>query len=144
MDPSTWVRARHNTSRETHLHALVVQLQTVLNTTREHVADLGAIPTLLAAAFHPALLVHDAALDDAVANRLADNVLRVLLRVEVEFDADVAQRDARVREREPAHAGLDDVLPQTHDEGVRLVGLKLCRMPRQRGLELGERTVADR
>ena len=88
--------------------------------------------------------MHDLALDDAVADRLADDVLRVLLRVEVELDADVAQRDARVREREPAHAGLDDVLPQTHDEGVRLVGRELRLVFFERGLELLERSGSDR
>ena len=80
--------------------------------------------------------MHNLALNDAVADRLTNDVLRVFLRVEVELDADVAQRDARVREREPAHAGLDDVLPQVSDERVGPVPLELARVFREDGLEV--------
>ena len=97
MDPSTWVKASRNKSRKTHLHALVVQLQTVVDAPREHVADLRPVSTLLPTAFHPALLVYDAAFDDAISDRLPNDVLRVLLRVKVQLHADVPQRDAGIR-----------------------------------------------
>ena len=125
MDPSTWVKASRNKSRKTHLHALVVQLQTVVDTPREHVADLRPVPTLLPTTFHPALLVHDAAFNDAVPNRLPDDVLRVLLRVKVQLHANVSQRDAGIRQGEPSDSSLDNILAQPDDERVRLVSLEL-------------------
>lgn len=129
---------------DTYLDALVVQTQTERNAAPENVADFCTIPAagLGRVALHPARLVHDASLDNAVANGLADNVLRVLLRVEVQLETDIAQRDAAVAQREPADAGLDDVLTQTEDERVRLVRGELGRVRGERRLELAERTRA--
>jgi hypothetical protein len=121
-----------------------VELHTVPDPAREDLGDFRAVGTLVRAALHPAALVHDAAVDDAVADRLANDVLRVLLAVEVELDADVPERDARVREREPADPRLDHVLPEACDERVRLVRLELRRVRRQCGLELRERACPDR
>lgn len=131
-----------NGAAVTNLDTLVVQLQAILDTAREDIADLRAVSALLAAALHPALLVHNAALDDAIADRLADDVLRILLRVEVQLHADVAERNARVREREPPDARLDDVLAQAHDHSVGPVLLEHRRILRKGRLKLGQRAHA--
>ncbi len=80
--------------------------------------------------------MHDAALDDSVSDRLSNNVLGVLLRVKVKLDTDVSERDPRVGQREPSDPSLDNILPQSHDEGVRLVRLKLRGVAREGALEL--------
>lgn len=77
----------------THFHALIVQLHAISDPTAENLCDFVPVPTLIPAALHPALLVHNPAVDDAVADRLADDVLCVFLRIKVELDADVAERD---------------------------------------------------
>lgn len=102
----------------------------------ENLADFGPVPALLAITLHPTLLVDDAALDDPIADGLADDVLRIFLRVKMELHADVAEGDTRVRERETADACLDDVLAKADDERVRLVRFELSRVLRQRRLEL--------
>ena len=84
------------------------------------------------------------ALDDPVADSLPNNVLRVLLRIQMKLNADISQRYPRVRKGEPPYTGLDDVLPQTHDEGVRLVGRELRLVFFERGLELLEGSGSDR
>lgn len=130
--------------QKTHLDALVVQVQAECNPTPKDLADLGAIRVLLAATLHPALLMHNAALNDTVPNRLAHDILRVLLRVQVKLDTNIPQRDARVRERQAADARLDHVLAQAQDERVRAVLLELRRVAREHGLELRERARAHR
>jgi hypothetical protein len=54
----------------------------------------------------------------------------------VELDANVSERDARVRERESTNARLYNVLTQPHDERVSLVGLELSGMLCEGSLEL--------
>lgn len=88
--------------------------------------------------------MHDAALNDPIANGLPDDVLSVLFRVQMELDADISQGDARVREGEAADTGLDDVLAQTHNQCVRFVCFKLCGVLGEGCLELRERASADR
>ena len=88
-----------------------------LNRTR----DLGALPfrpalSLISSRDHPPLFVDYGRIDHTVLDRLADNVLGVLFRVEVELQANVAQRDARVGQGELSDACLDDVLSQARDE----------------------------
>ena len=102
-----------------------MQFQTIRNPPLKRLPHLRPVPRLLPDALHPALVVHDLRVDHAVADRLAHDVLRVLLRVEVQLDADVAERDARVGEREAADARLDNVLTQPDDERLGAVGLEL-------------------
>jgi hypothetical protein len=131
-------------AKATYFDALVVQLQAIPNAAREHLADLRAISCLLATALHPAFLVYDAALDDTVANRLTNDVLGVLLRVEMQFDAYIAQRDTGVRKRETADACFNYVLPEPRDERVSLISLEASRVRRKCRLELRKRAGADR
>ena len=71
---------------------------------RVHVAHLATL--------HETLLVVNDSVNDAVANRLGDDVLGVFFRVEVELGRDVAERDATVRERDGAQGRLDDVVTE--------------------------------
>jgi hypothetical protein len=132
------------TAKITYFDALVVQLQAIPNAPREHLADLRAISCLLATALHPALLVYDTAFDDTIANRLTDDVLGVFLRIEMQFDAYIAQRDTGVRKRETADACLDYVLPEPRNECVSLIRLETSRVRRKGRLELRKRASADR
>ncbi len=119
-----------------YLNALVVQFQAVRDAAHEYVADLEPISTLLRTALHPAVFVHDPAFDDTVTDSFPNDVFGILLRVKVELDTYVPQGDPGVRQRKPSDAGLDDILTQTHNEGVRLVRLKLRRVLGERRLEL--------
>jgi hypothetical protein len=58
----------------------------------------------------------DGRVDHTVLDRLADDVLSVLFRVEVELQADVAQRDARVSQGELSDARFDHILSEARDE----------------------------
>ena len=77
----------HNTD----LDALVVQFQTVRYPLPKDLADLGTIPTLLAIAFHPSLLMHNTALDNTIPNSFTDNILCVFLGIQMELEADISQ-----------------------------------------------------
>ena len=88
--------------------------------------------------------MYDAALDDPIANRLTDDVLGIFLRVEMQFDAYIAQRDTGVRKRETADSCLDHVLPEPGDERVSLISLKASRVRRKGRLELRKRAGTDR
>ena len=123
-------------ARDTHFDALVVQLQAVLDTSHEHVRHIEPVPALLRATLHPALFVDDPSFNDTIADRLAHDVLRVFFGVQMQLHADITQADPRVRQRKPPDPCLDDVLPQAHDERVRLVRLELRRVLRERALEL--------
>jgi hypothetical protein len=89
-----------------------MQLQAVPNPTREHFTNFRSVPSLLPATLHPALLMHDTTLDDTITNCLSDNIFGILFRVQVQFDAYVAQRDAGIRKRETADARFDHILPE--------------------------------
>ena len=89
-----------------------MQLQTIPNPTREHLTNFRSVTSLLPATLHPAFLMHDTTLDDTITNCLTDNILSILFRVQVQFDAYVAQRDAGVRKRETADARFDHILPE--------------------------------
>ena len=88
--------------------------------------------------------MHDTTLDDTITNRLSDDIFSVLFRVQVQFDAYVAQRDAGVRKRETADARFDHILPEACDKGVGSICLEAGRMCREGGLELRKRPRADR
>ena len=87
--------------------------------------------------------MYDAALDDTIANRLTDDVLGIFLRVEMQFDAYIAQRDTGVRKRETADSCLDYVLSESRDERVSPIGLKASRVRRKRRLELRKGASTD-
>lgn len=98
--------------------------------------------------------------DDAVADGLGDDVLRVGGVLEAELGRDIRQGDAGVGERDRAQAGLDDVVSEAGDERERAVGgecalsLGLCQNGREtckvsdtnglgQGQVRGERTTED-
>lgn len=66
-----------------------MQIQAISNSFAKHLDGLGTIAILLATAFHPTFLMDDSAFDDAIPDGLANNVLRILLRIEVELQADI-------------------------------------------------------
>ena len=68
-----------------------MKIQTKTDTPREHFADFRSIATLLCATLHPALFMHNASLDDAVPDRFSNDVFCVLLRIQVELDADISK-----------------------------------------------------
>ena len=103
--------------------ALVVEAEAGADALVEGLCGLaGGVDVAGAARLHVALFVVDAGVDDAVADGLGDHVLGALLAVDAEADADVAEGDARVGEREHAHARADDVLAQAARERVGAVG----------------------
>jgi len=89
-----------------------MQLQAVPNPTREHLTDFRSVPSLLPATLHPAFFMHNTTLDDAITNCLSNDILSILFRVQVQFDAYVTQRDARVRKRETTDTRFDHILPE--------------------------------
>lgn len=104
------------------LDALVVQGQASPDAVVERLARLASgvdVSRLLR--LHKALLVVDRGLDDTVADSLCNNVLCRLFALQTKANADVTERDARVRERQHANARLDDVLSQTQNQCVGLV-----------------------
>jgi hypothetical protein len=73
-----------------------VQLQAETNTPCEHIADFRTITTLLDTTLHPPLLVYYSALNNAIPDSLANDVLRVFLGIQVELDTNIPERNARV------------------------------------------------
>ena len=88
--------------------------------------------------------MHNTTLNDTVPNCLSDNILSVLFRVQVQFDAYVAQRDTRVGKRETADPRLDHILSEARDKGVGLICFEAGGMCRKCNLELRKGTGADR
>ena len=101
---------------------------------------VGRVDIHVFARLHVALFVVHRRIDNSVANSLQqssqsvsdqqkhiegkaylrDNVLGVFLTVELQLEANVAQGDTRVRERDHPHAGLDNVVAETENgEEVR-------------------------
>jgi len=115
-----------------------MKVQTESNTTSKDFANFGPIPILLRTTFHPTLFMYDASLDDTIANGFAYDVLCVFLGVKMELDADIAQRDAGIRERKSPYACFDDILTEANNERVSAVLLKLSGMLREGTLELGQ------
>jgi hypothetical protein len=62
--------------------------------------------------------MHNTTLDYTVANCLSDNIFGILFRVQVQFDAYIAKRDAGVGKRQTPDARLDHILPEACDKGV--------------------------
>lgn len=69
--------------------------------------------------------MHYPTFNDTVPNRLAYDVLSILLRIEVKLDADVSEGDAGVGKGKTADTGLDHVLAEADNEGVGFVGFEL-------------------
>eukprot|EP00047_Mylnosiga_fluctuans_P002997 m.226921 g.226921 ORF g.226921 m.226921 type:complete len:324 (+) comp11502_c0_seq1:36-1007(+) len=88
-----------------------------------------------------AAVVVDRRVDDAIADRLCDDVLGVVGAVELQAGGDVRQRDARVRQADAADARLDDIVPQAENEGVCVVALEACGVLLDDRVEVGH--VAD-
>jgi len=77
---------------KTDLDALIVQLQTVRYSLSKDLADLRTVPTLLSIAFHPSLLVHNAALDDTIPDSFTNNILCVFLGIQMELETNISER----------------------------------------------------
>jgi len=68
-----------------------MQVHAISDSSVKHLDSLGTIAVLLATTFHPTFLMDYPAFDDAIPDSLADDVLRIFLRIQVELQADVAQ-----------------------------------------------------
>jgi hypothetical protein len=62
-----------------------MQLQTIPDTSAEHLADFRTVPVLSSFTLHPAFLVDDATLDNTVSDSLSDDILCVLFGIQVKF-----------------------------------------------------------
>jgi hypothetical protein len=104
-------------------HALLVDLGTKVHSEVElllWLVRLIDVPSDLT--LHEPSRVVDGRIDNAVLDRLGDDVLGVLLRVEVELERHVPERDARVGEGDGSEGGLDDEMAESEDEEVGRVG----------------------
>lgn len=122
---------------KTHLDALIVESQACANSVVESFTGLPRgvnIADLLA--LHVSMLAVQSSFNDAIADGLGDNVLGRLFATKVEADADVAQGNARVRQRHHADAGLDDVLTQTENQAVGAVAAEGVGVISNDGLEV--------
>lgn len=108
-----------------HLHTLIMQLETISDTSAEHFTDFRAIPILSPLTFYPTFLMDDATLDHAISDGFTDDVLCIFFGIQVEFETNIAQGNPRIGQRKAPNTGLDDVLPEPNDKRVRLVSLKL-------------------
>ena len=90
------VQKEHSTSSTAHLHTLIMQLQTIPDTSAEHFADFRTVPVLSSFTFHPTFLMDDPTLDDTISDSLSDNILCVLFGIQMKFQADITQRNARI------------------------------------------------
>jgi len=105
-----------------YLDTVVVQAHTESDSRVEHLLGLlGGVDIQYFFTLHEALLMIQNSLDDAITNSLSNNVLGTLLALEAKTDADVAERDTRVRQAHHADSGLDHVLAETENEGVGAV-----------------------
>lgn len=104
-------------------HALLVDLGAKVHSEVElllRLVRLVHVPRDLT--LHEPSRVVDGRVDDTVLDRLGDDVLGVLLRVEVELERHVPERDARVGESDGSEGGLDDEVTKSEDEEVGRVG----------------------
>jgi hypothetical protein len=85
----------------------------------------------------------DGRINYTILDRLGNNVLGVLFRVEAEFGADVAERDARVGEGDGSDSGLDDEMSQTEDKEVGRVGVEGLFVLAEGFLEGGDVSDSD-
>lgn len=74
-----------------HLDTLIMQLQTIPDTSAENFADFRTVPILPSFTFHPTFLMDDPTLDDAISDSFADDILCVLFGIQVKFQADITQ-----------------------------------------------------
>ena len=134
-------KEKSNPREQSHLDGLVPQLEEELDppvkllegfSRRVDVAGLFAP--------HLTLLVVDASDDNAVPDRLGDDVLGVFFRVQREFLRNVRERDARVRERDRPERRLDHVVSEAGNQRQETVSLELVRVSRQGRIERLDRT----
>jgi len=86
--------------------------------------------------------MYNSRIDHTVLDRLTDDILRVLFRVEVELEADVAQGDARVGKGELSDARFDHVLSEARNQRQSSVRGELRGAQGERRLELVEGACA--
>jgi hypothetical protein len=67
--------------KKTHLHALIVQIQTKRNSPPEYLADFWSIAAFLRPRFHPSFFMHNTAFDYSISDSLAYDVFSVFLRI---------------------------------------------------------------
>lgn len=102
-----------------YLDALVMQSQASSDTVVKGLTGFSCsidIADLLA--LHVSMLAIQRSLNHTIANCLSDNVFSRLLATEMQANANIAERNARVRQRHHADTRLDDVLAQTQNQRV--------------------------
>lgn len=69
-------------------------------------------------ALHKALFMVEGSLNDTISDGFGNNVFRRLFRVEIQTEANLAERDAGIGQGHGSDTSLDDGLTKTNDEGV--------------------------
>ena len=88
------------------------------------------------------LLVVDDGIDDAITDRLGDDLLG-LLPLEAELRSDVSHRDLRIRDVDLLETELDDSVLQTADQREDLISSKHSLIAGNQGIELVHLTLLD-
>lgn len=126
---------------KTHPDTLIIHLSAVLHPLLELLRRLICLVKVFRdLALHPSTLRVNCRINHSILDRLGDNVLCVLLRVEVELDADIGKGNAGVSKSDGAQSSLDDKVSQTRDEEVGRVGEKGSFMGLESFLETGNVT----
>lgn len=126
----------------THPDTLVIHLSAILYSLLELFRRLiRLIEVFRDFALHPSTLRINRRINHAILNRLGDNVLCVLLRVEVELDADIGKGDTGICKSNGTQSSFDDKVSQTGNEEMGRVGKKGGFMGLESFLETGD--VAD-
>lgn len=121
---------------QTHLDALIMQLQQELNpsiklpTRLSRRINISQLPT----PHLPLLMIH-LRTHDPIPNRLGDDILRVFLAVQRQFRTDVGEGDTGVGEGEGAEGRFDDGVAEAVDEGEGAVVSELRGVGGEGGVE---------
>jgi hypothetical protein len=120
-----------------YLDAFIVQCETGSDPVMECLARLPrSIDVSDFLALHEAALPIQCGLNDAISNGLCDNILGGFFTAEVETDTDVSKGYSGVRQRHHADARLDDILPQSQNQGICPVSAEGICMVGDRCLEI--------
>lgn len=85
----------------------------------------------------------DRSINHAVLDGFGDNVLCILLRLEVEFDADILQADARVGQRDSPECSLDDEVTKSQNEEMGTIRQESLFVRAESLLESGDISHTD-
>ena len=125
-----------------HLDTLVVQLQAKLNSLVESLLRLVRginVDDILA--LHVTLLMLQRSLDHSISDSFCADIFRLFFGIEMQFLADLLQRDARIGEGERTESSLDDVVTETKNQSIRAIRdelLLVCLERFSEGLQISD------